>query len=626
MTLTHPGENMLHMLSGNSEKPLCFDVAWEVCRKVGGIYTVLSTKALVTVQEWGDRYALIGPYYKKTAATEFEPMRPSPMIQTVLEQMEEKHSIKVHFGRWLIKGYPRVLLIDMDSAMKYLDRWRRDLMSGFEAPHDTEVNDAIVFGYASTLLLELVRDNSPQDRPIVSHYHEWQVGVGLIAIKRKNIRIATLFTTHATLLGRYIAAGHIDLYGQLEQINADEAAGSRGIYQRHWIETGAARGSDVFTTVSDITGFEAEHLLKRKPDIITPNGLNMERFTALHEFQNLHKKFKDKIHEFVRGHFVGHHNFDLDKTLYFFTAGRREYHNKGVDLFIESLAELNYMLQQNNSEITVVAFIIMPGSTNNYNVESIEGQSVRREIRETCNRIVKNISSRLYESIMSGNAPPIEELLSVEDMVEIKRRVLSIQAHQNLPPIVTHNMINGENDEVLKHLRAAGLLNQRESKVKVIYHPEFLSATSPVFPLDYHEFIRGCHLGVFASYYEPWGYTPAECAIMGVPSITSNLTGFANFICRRISEPENVGLYIVDRRYKGFEEGKHQMANVMFRFCQLSRRERIALRNKVERVSAVLDWNQLGKHYVKARNMALQKVFDTSEGMPEFYEDDDSLF
>jgi len=284
------------------------------------------------------------------------------------------------------------------------------------------------------------------------------------------------------------------------------------------------------------------------------------------------------------------------------------------------------MLQQNNSDITVVAFIIMPGITNNYNVESIEGQSVRREIRETCNRIVKNISGRLYEQIMSGNTPNVEELLSTEDMVEIKRRVLSIQAHHHLPPIVTHNMIDGENDEVLRHLRAAGLLNQKDSRVKVIYHPEFLSATSPVFPLDYHEFVRGCHLGVFASYYEPWGYTPAECAIMGVPSITSNLTGFANFVSRRIPDPESVGLYIVDRRFKGFEECKHQMANIMFRFCQLNRRDRIQLRNKVERVSAVLDWNQLGKHYVKARNQALQKVFDTSEGMPEFYEDDDEAF
>jgi len=263
-------------------------------------------------------------------------------------------------------------------------------------------------------------------------------------------------------------------------------------------------------------------------------------------------------------------------------------------------------------------------STNNYNVESIEGQSVRREIRETCNRIVKNISHRFYEQIMSGNMPNVEELLSTEDMVEIKRRVLSIQSHHHLPPIVTHNMIDSDNDEILRHLRAANLINQQESRVKVIYHPEFLSATSPVFPLDYHQFVRGCHLGVFASYYEPWGYTPAECAIMGVPSITSNLTGFANFISRRIQDPDKVGLYIVDRRFKGFEEGKHQMANIMFRFCQLNRRDRITLRNTVERVSAILDWKQLGKYYVKARNLALKAVFDVISDTPEF--EDEEIF
>lgn len=168
-----------------------------------------------------------------------------------------------------------------------------------------------------------------------------------------------------------MAAGRVDLYNRIQHINADQEAGTRQIYHRHWIEVGAARGSDVFTSVSEITGFEAEHALGRKPDVITPNGLNIERFEAVHEFQSLHKKYKDKIQDFVRGHFYGH-NLDLDKTIYFFTAGRREYYNKGVDLFIESMAELNFMLKRDNVDLNVVAFIIIPGSTNNYNVESIK--------------------------------------------------------------------------------------------------------------------------------------------------------------------------------------------------------------------------------------------------------------
>jgi len=233
-------------------------------------------------------------------------------------------------------------------------------MAGFEKPEDAETNDYIVFGYCVAQLLMAIREMSPESRPILAHFHEWQAGVGLIVSKRWKIKIGTLFTTHATLLGRYLAAGNVDLYGKLGYIQADKEAGDRQIYHRHWVEVGAARGADVFTTVSDITGFEAEYILGRKPDVITPNGLNIERFAAVHEFQNLHKQYKDVINEFVRGHFYGHLDWNLDKTVYFFTAGRHEYHNKGVDIFLEALADLNYQLKRDGSDITVVAFIIMP--------------------------------------------------------------------------------------------------------------------------------------------------------------------------------------------------------------------------------------------------------------------------
>lgn len=200
--------------------------------------------------------------------------------------------------------------------------------------------------------------------------------------------MATVFTTHATLLGRYLCAGQVDFYNNLHRFDVDYEAGRRGIYHRYCVERGAANCANVFTTVSHITAYEAENLLKRKPDGITPNGLNLgNKGSALHEFQNLHAQHKAKIHEFVRGHFYGHCDFDLDNTLYFFTAGRYEYRNKGVDMFLEALAEVNARLKHINSPITVVAFIIMPAPTYQYSIDALKGQAVMKQLRETVNEV-----------------------------------------------------------------------------------------------------------------------------------------------------------------------------------------------------------------------------------------------
>lgn len=180
---------------------------------------------------------------------------------------------------------------------------------------------------------------------ITAQFHEWQAGVGLIMLRLWKTDIATVFTTHATLLGRHLCAAGADLYHNLDSLNVDKEAGDKQIYHRYCLERAAAGMAHIFTTVSEITGLEAKYLLKREPDVLTPNGLNVVKFAALHEFQNLHAQNKEKIHDFVRGHFYGHFNFDLDKTIYVFTAGRYEFSNKGGDMFIEALARLNHMLK-----------------------------------------------------------------------------------------------------------------------------------------------------------------------------------------------------------------------------------------------------------------------------------------
>lgn len=177
-----------------------------------------------------------------------------------------------------------------------------------------------------------------KDHPVISHYHEWMASVAVVLAKKRSTRIASVFTTHATLLGRYLCAGNADFYNRLKNFNEDAEAGKRGIYHRYCLERAAANCADVFTTVSHITAYEAEYLLKRKPDGVLPNGLNSHKFSTMHELHNRHNENKEKIKAFVQGHFYGHCDFDFDNTLYFFTSGRYEYRNKGVDLFLEALA------------------------------------------------------------------------------------------------------------------------------------------------------------------------------------------------------------------------------------------------------------------------------------------------
>uniref|UniRef100_A0A1X7UI12 Glycogen [starch] synthase n=2 Tax=Amphimedon queenslandica TaxID=400682 RepID=A0A1X7UI12_AMPQE len=588
-----------------------FEIAWEVAHKVGGIHTVIRSKAPVTTAELGDQYCMIGPYHEPTVKLEVEVMEPELSVTKEVVESMKKEGVKVVYGRWLIEGYPKVILFDLGSSYWRLSQWKQEIwdLCHIGIPdNDGESQDAVVFGFLTFWFIsEFVRRIPGPSPLVVAQFHEWMSGIGLLMLRLKKIPVATIFTTHATLLGRYLCAGKADFYNNLPFFNVDKEAGDRQIYHRYCLERAAATICHTFSTVSKITAEEAEHLLKRKPDVVLPNGLNVIKFSAMHEFQNLHAQSKEKIHDFVRGHFHGHYDFDLDKTLYFFIAGRYEFSNKGADLFLESLARLNHYLKVCNSDITVVAFFIFPAPTNSFNVASLKGQAITKQLRETVDSIQAQIGKKIYESTLRGHLPDPQTFLEKEDIIKLKRSMFSAQ-RTDLPPVVTHNVLNSDSDPVLSHIRRIQLFNRREDRVKVIFHPEFLSSTNPLFKMDYEEFVRGCHLGVFPSYYEPWGYTPAECTVMGIPSVTTNLSGFGCFISENVTDPPAYGLYIIDRRFKNVEESVQQLSQYLFEFCSQSRRQRIIQRNRTERLSELLDWEQLGKYYRMARKMALKAV------------------
>ncbi|XP_075711749.1 glycogen [starch] synthase, liver [Rhinoderma darwinii] len=593
------------------EDLLLFEISWEVTNKVGGIYTVIQTKAKITADEWGENYFMMGPYYEQNVRTQVEICDPPlPALRRAMDALQSQ-GCQVYFGRWLIEGSPYVLLFDIGSAAWNLDRWRGEFWEACNVGipfHDREANDALLFGSLSAWFLKELTDQF-QDKPnVIAHFHEWQASAGLILSRFRKLPVATIFTTHATLLGRYLCAASVDFYNKLDQFDIDKEAGERQIYHRYCMERASAHCAHVFSTVSQITGIEAEHMLKRKADVITPNGLNIKKFSAMHEFQNLHSLYKSRIQEFIRGHFYGHLDFNLDKTLFFFIAGRYEYSNKGADIFLESLSRLNFLLRVHRSDITVVVFFIMPTKTNNFNVETLKGQAIRKQLWDTAHTVKEKFGKKLYEALLRGEIPDLNKILDRDDLTIMKRAIFSTQ-RQSLPPITTHNMVDDSTDPILNTVRRMGLFNGRTDRVKVIVHPEFLSSTSPLLPLDYEEFVRGCHLGVFPSYYEPWGYTPAECTVMGIPSVTTNLSGFGCFMQEHVADPAAYGIYIVDRRFRSPDESCNQLTQILYSFCQQSRRQRIIQRNRTERLSDLLDWRYLGRFYMHGRHLALCRMF-----------------
>ena len=229
------------------------------------------------------------------------------------------------------------------------------------------------------------------------------------------------------------------------------------------------------------------------------------------------------------------------------------------------------------------------------------------EFRMASDAIKDQIGDRLFHAAAAGQVPDLNAL--VDDYWRLRlRRSIHAWKRQSLPGVVTHDLNDDANDSVLNQLRACQLFNHHHDPVKFVYHPDFIAATNPLFGMEYDQFVRGCHLGVFPSYYEPWGYTPLESIALGVPAITSDLSGFGSYLLQLMPEHEEQGIGVLHRRHEDFDRAANELADRMFRFCQLSRRERIALRNRVESFSEHFDWHNLGRRYHEAHQLALDRV------------------
>jgi glycogen(starch) synthase len=601
------------------------EVAWEVCNQIGGIYQVMRSKAPLMVHRWRDNYCMVGPYLETKVPLEFEPARATGWLARLLEQVQDD-GLRVHHGHWLIQGRPRVLLVEYKRMAGELPSLRRSLTTELEieAPAaEPVIDDALMFGEAVRRLLIAAAgilslgeprssgDTLGLDEPVpthmLAHFHEWQGAVALPYLRRAGLRIGTLFTTHATQLGRYVASNEVDFYDRLDQIDPEAESLHYNVRAQHGIERACAHQAHVFTTVSQITAEECSALLGRTPDLITPNGLTISRFNVGHDLQTFHADFKQRIHSFTMGYFFPHHRFDLDRTLYMFTSGRFEPRNKGFDLCLEAMARLNQQLKRARSGITVVFFVIASRPVRSIHPLALEKRGILNELRDVCDNIVDRVGESLFQRAAAGGKLQLDDL--VEDYWQLRyRRTQSALRMDTLPPIVTHILEDDRTDPVLTQLRRLELFNRPEDAVKVVYHPEFITPVSPLWGIEYEQFVRGCHMGVFPSAYEPWGYTPLECMALGTPAISSDLAGFGRYVEETLPDHDRWGVWVLPRRGRTFDEAADALARQTFEYCMLSRRERVSLRNEVEKRSWEFDWSRLGTAYHRAHDLALERM------------------
>jgi glycogen(starch) synthase len=448
------------------------------------------------------------------------------------------------------------------------------------------------------------------DGKVVAHFHEWLVGAGLLYVKANKVPCRTVFITHSTALGRTIAgSGREDIYGLIseglkrKQTVSDDKAREYHAMDRHSMERASAQKADVFTTVSDIVGTECEFILGRKPDVILHNGLDMAKFPVMEDLSDLHIEYRNDIRRFVSAYFSPYYPIDMEDTLFYFISGRFEFHNKGMDLLIDAMGRLNKRLMKSKSKRTIVLFIWVPCYVKGRRSDIMDNLALFEDLEET----IKEESSRIAERIMASFAQrkriTYSSIIEQGFLHELKKAELTIRKRDSMPPISPFMF---DSNQVSQALERNGLINRPEDKVKVIYYPIYLSSTDGILGLNYYNAMMGCHVGIFPSYYESWGYTPLEAAALGCQSITTDLAGYGRFMKPQLGK-DDYSIMVVPRERKPYEQSVAHLEDLLFRIYNMNKRQRVQFKIRAKQLSKLADWGTLINNYLKAYDMALSK-------------------
>jgi glycogen(starch) synthase len=575
-----------------------FEISWEIANKVGGIYTVLSSKSKYLKDFYGKNYFVIGPYLGAKSQGDFRILQAPKEFEEIIDNLQ-KQGIIVYYGEWLVEGYPHGFLIDFQkflheiNSIKY-ELWQKFAIDSLRTGRDYD--EPVAWSKAVSLFIkELVKKDEFQNS--IFHFHEWLAGA--ILLLANEIKQKKIFTTHATILGRTLAGSGINFWSEISTLDPLKLAYDFHIEAKYLIEKNSAKFADILTTISSITAFEVECFLKRKVDAILPNGIDLSKFPTFEEISTAHRKNKDLILNFILYFFSPYFqkSCPVKNSLIFFLSGRKEIKNKGFDIAILALGRLNQLLKEKNLNINIHVFVFVPDEIVDINHYILENLITYKGLENYLDELSDEIRSRLLHSLIHQRPIDGEKLFDQEEFLEIQKILGKIKKEKEIP-LSTH--IVAENNEFLQLFRKAELLNKEEDKVKVIFYPIYLSSTDGFLNLNYYDAINGCHLGIFPSFYEPWGYTPLETLAAGVMAITTDLTGFASYIEEnKLLIKETPGLWILKRRNKTDEEVIQELTETFFKIATMERAERIQNKYEARRLASHFDWRELVKNYIK---------------------------
>ncbi|GAB6121238.1 glycogen/starch synthase [Dysgonomonas termitidis] len=546
------------MAKQNDNPDYIFETSWEVCNKVGGIYTVLSTRAKSMQDICRDKVIFIGP----DVWTEKE----SPWFKedkTLLPDWKKtamkQDRLNIRVGRWDVPGQPIVVLVDFNQFFPakdaiYGDMWHKFGVDSLHAYGDYD--ESCMFAYASGAVIEsFYKYHKLQDENVVAHFNEWMLGMGALYIKDRLPKVGTLFTTHATSIGRSIAGNGKPLYNYLSAYDSDQMARELNMEAKHSIEKVAAQHVDCFTTVSDITARECRQLLHRDP-VVTPNGFEKDFIPVGQEHEEKRLAARKKLIN-VAEKLLG---YDIQEdALLVATSGRYEYRNKGIDVFIDAMHRLEQIKQL---EKDVIAFIMVP-------------------------------------AWISG---PRADL---QDRLKLKKTPVAALSH----PHITHWLRNMNHDSVLNQISYLKMENKAEDRVKIIFVPSYLNGNDGIFNMPYYDLLIGLDVTVFPSYYEPWGYTPHESIAFSVPTITTSLAGFGLWM-RKMGDEKGMddGAEVITRDDYNFIEVSEDICNRVFEMTTKSNEQERILRQAALDRADMADWKHFFKYYQDAYRLALAEA------------------